>query len=398
MTHDTLTDLHYMRRALVLARKGVGQASPNPTVGCVLVRGQKIIAQGWHQYARVDHADTCAIREARGQARGATLYATLEPCSHQGRTPSCAKALIQAGIRRVVVAMIDPNPLVSGKGIALLRDAGIRVDIGLCQEEAQKLNEAFACLITTGRPLIVSKVGMSLDGRIAPAAGKSAWITSPRARDFTQTLRLQSDAVLVGSRTILTDDPMLTYRGKLAKARPLTRVVLDSRLVISPNARLFRHLSASPVLIFCGPTAVPARRRRLEQLGAEVIVARRRPDGLDLGQVVDELGQRRMLSVLVEGGSEVHWSFLAHKLVDKFYFIVGALVLGGKRAVPAVGGQGFPSVEAAPPLIISEHFRVGPDLVLETYPRYSRSIASPWRSSETPPSGARGSSRPSRRK
>src|SRR5687767_6623650 len=176
------TDLHYMRRALVLARKGVGQASPNPTVGCVLVRGKKIIAQGWHQYARVDHAETCAIREARGQARGATLYATLEPCSHQGRTPSCAKALIQAGIRRVVVAMVDPNPLVLGKGIALLRDAGIRVDIGLCQEEAQKLNEAFACLITTGRPLIVSKVGMSLDGRIAPAAGKSAWITSPQAR------------------------------------------------------------------------------------------------------------------------------------------------------------------------------------------------------------------------
>jgi len=391
-------DRHFMRKALRLAARGVGQASPNPTVGCVVVREGKIVGQGWHRYAHKDHAEIEALRQAGVLARGATAYVTLEPCSHHGRTPPCAEALIQAGLRRVVAAMIDPNPQVCGHGIDRLRSAGLRVETGLYRMEALRLNEPFACYATTGRPLIVAKAGMSLDGRIATAARQTSWITSPKAREFGQELRRQLDAILVGVGTILADDPELTYRGKGVKDRPLIRIILDSRLRTPIRARVFHTTDASPVVIFCQPEAPPRTRRRLEKAGAEVISVPRVTGGLDLKRVIAELSKRKVLGLLVEGGSEVHWSFISRRFSDKFYFILAPFVLGGKRSIPSIGGEGFNTVESAPRFRIARNFPVGSDLVLEAYPQYSRSMASPWLSSGTPPSGRQDSLRTSNRR
>ncbi len=391
-------DRRYMSRALALAHRGIGKASPNPTVGCVIVKGSKTLGEGYHIYAHFDHAEVVAIRGAGERSRGATAYVTLEPCSHHGRTPPCAEELVRAGLRRVVIAMIDPNPLVCGKGVSLLRRAGIKVDLGLLEEEALRLNEPFGCFIGTGRPLVVSKVGMSLDGRIATATRDSHWITSPEGRKFGQSLRGQLDAILVGVGTILADDPELTHRESWKRARPLMRIILDSRLRTPPAARALRNSPELPTLIFCQPQASQSRRERLETQGAEVIAVRRDETGLRLQEVLSVLAKREVLGVLVEGGSEVHWSFLSRKLVDKFYFILAPLVLGGKRSVPCIGGSGFSRIAAAPRFRIAQEFRAGPDLILVAYPSYSRSLASPWLFPGTLPSDERDCSRSSGRK
>jgi diaminohydroxyphosphoribosylaminopyrimidine deaminase/5-amino-6-(5-phosphoribosylamino)uracil reductase len=385
-------DRRYARRAIELARRGAGRASPNPTVGCVIVREGRIVGEGFHEYERRDHAEVVAVRQAGELARGATAYVSLEPCSHHGRTPPCAELLAASGIRRAVVATVDPNPVVSGRGLELLRSSGIDVDLGFMRDEASELIEPFACHVTTGRPLVVGKVGMSLDGRIAPRAGSNRRITSDEAGAFTQNLRLRLDALLVGIGTILSDDPLLTYRGKEVKARPLIRVILDSRLRTPPGARIFQAGPSCPVVIFCGSRAPVRSRKELEASGAEIIPVPRDRGLVDLDSVLQELGRRRILGILVEGGSETHWSFLSGGLLDKFYFIVAPLVLGGTGAVPAVGGQGYSGASGAPKFRIRKQFELGPDLVLETYPRFSRSIISPWRLEETPPSGERGSS------
>jgi len=367
-----------MRQALTLAEKSLGQASPNPPVGCVIVQQGVVVGKGWHEYEGRDHAEVRALAGAGSRARGATAYVTLEPCAHYGRTPPCASSLVAAGVRRVMVARLDPNPLVSGKGIRQLRSAGIEVELGLLHVEAGRIIEPFACHVTTGLPLVVGKVGMSLDGRIAAAGSPGGRITSEESRNFSQHLRLQLDALLVGIGTVLADDPQLSYRGKLPKARPLMTVVLDSTLRTPASARLLDAEPAPHVLIFCGADAPRERRRRLEARGAEVLQVAHGPRGLDLKRVLKELGDRDILGLLVEGGSKVHWSFLSANLADKFYFNVAPVVLGGEKAVPAVGGTGYGSVNEAPRFRIGRSFSAGPDLILESYPSYSRSILSPW--------------------
>lgn len=380
-----------MKRAIALARAGLGLASPNPSVGCVIVRRGKIVGQGWHEYSTMDHAEIRALRAAGDRSRGATAYVTLEPCCHQGRTPPCANKLIHAGIRRVVVGRSDPNPMVSGKGISKLKAAGLTVDSGLMYEECSELVESFARHVTSGCPLVISKVGMSLDGRIGIRQRESCWITSPKGREFGQSLRLQADAILVGIGTVLADDPELTYRGKQRKARPLLRILLDSKLRTPAKARVFSAPGGGPVLIFSTKTASPARRKRLEKRGAEVVMAPQNASGLDLGFVLNELGRRNVLSVLIEGGSEVHWSFLEAGLVDKFYSIIAPLIIGGRRAVPSVGGKGYGKISEAPPFKIRRQYFAGSDLILESYPVYSRSILSPWLLPETAPCVSPGS-------
>jgi diaminohydroxyphosphoribosylaminopyrimidine deaminase/5-amino-6-(5-phosphoribosylamino)uracil reductase len=380
-------DRRFMKKALALADKGLGLASPNPSVGCVVVRDRQIVGRGWHEYALRDHAEVRALQEASGSSHNATAYLTLEPCCHQGRTPPCVNRLIETGIRRVVVAAIDPNPKVSGQGIELLRSAGIQVDVGLMAEEAGRIIEPFACRITTGLPLVISKVGMSLDGKIGTSGKIDRWITSAESREFGQRLRLSVDALLVGVGTVLSDDPELTYRGTAPKDRPLARVILDGDLRIPAGARLFQSCPDSPVLIFCGAEAASRRQAELQEKGAEVITVPCSGNEVDLHAVLRELGKRDILGVLIEGGSQVHWSFLSGGLVDKFYFVIAPLVIGGKDAVPSVGGKGYAIIADAPKFRIRKAFYSGPDIVLETYPSYSRSLISPWLSPERAPSG-----------
>jgi len=378
-------DRKFMKKALSLAEKGLGMASPNPSVGCVIVNAGRIVGQGRHEYARVDHAEVHALRQAGELARGATAYVTLEPCCHHGRTPPCVHRVIEAGIRRVVVGRTDPNPAVSGRGIEILRSAGIQVDAGLMKEEAGRIIEPFACRITSGLPLVISKVGMSLDGKIGTARNADPSISSPEGKEFGHSLRLRTDALLVGVGTVLADNPLLTYRGKLPKARPLLRVILDPMLQTPPASRVFEN--PSPVLVFCRDAAPGACRQQLEDRGAEVVSVPGSEDELDLVAVLAELGKRDVLGLLVEGGSRIHWAFLSRGLVDVFYFIIAPLVLGGNDAVPSVGGRGYDSAAEALKFRIRKSFHVGPDIVLEAYPSCSRSIISPWLSSDTVPSG-----------
>ena len=380
-------DRRHMKKALLLGEKGIGRSSPNPSVGCVIVRDGRVVGRGWHDYALRDHAEVGALRMAGRRAAGAVVYVTLEPCSHEGRTPPCADALVRAGVRRVVAARTDPNPAVSGRGVERLRSAGIRVDVGLCAEEAGRLIEPFACHITTGRPLVVSKVGMTLDGKIGTGSAAGRAISSPGGLAFGQRLRLASDAILVGVDTVLSDDPELTYRGRRKRARPLVRAILDSRLRTPPDSRLLRVAPDSPVLVFCAPDAPGASRRKLEGAGAEIVAVPRSAEGLDLGAVLGELGARNILGLLVEGGSRVHWAFLAAGRGDVFHFIIAPMVLGGRTAIPAVGGRGFGSTAEALRFRIRRTLRTGPDVVLETYPECSRSIISPWLSGNAPSPG-----------
>ncbi|MBN2338346.1 MAG: bifunctional diaminohydroxyphosphoribosylaminopyrimidine deaminase/5-amino-6-(5-phosphoribosylamino)uracil reductase RibD [Acidobacteria bacterium] len=377
-------DRRYMKKALLLGERGTGRSSPNPSVGCVIVRDGRVVGRGWHEYALRDHAEVRALRMAGELAAGSEVYVTLEPCCHEGRTPPCADALVRAGVRRVVAARPDPNPVVSGRGVERLRSAGIRVDVGLCAEEAGRLIEPFARHVSSGYPLVVSKVGMTLDGKIGTGSAEGRAISSPEGLEFGQRLRLGCDAVMVGVGTLLADDPALTYRGGRSRGRPLLRAILDSRLRTPPGSRLLRVAPESPVLLFCGPDAPEASRRELERAGAEIVAVPRCGTGLDLEAVLRELGARNILAVLVEGGSCIHRAFLEAGKVDVFHFIVAPLVLGGGTAVPVVGGRGYGSTAEALRFRIRRTLRAGPDVVLEAYPECSRSIISPWLGGSAP--------------
>ena len=370
-------DKKFMKQALRLAEKGSGLSSPNPSVGCVIVNDGAIVGRGYHEYAGRDHAEIVALREAGDAAHGATAYVTLEPCSHHGRTGPCVDRLVQAGVRRIVIPLADPNSRVAGRGIEKLRKAGLIVDVGLLADEAGKIIETFACHITTGLPLVVAKAGMSLDGKIGTGFPEGRHITSPEGLEFGQSLRLKMDAILVGVDTVLADDPELTYRGRTPKGRPLTRVVLDSALRTPPSARLFEDRK-TPVLLFCAENASEARKTALETAGAEIVTVREHGGKIDLAKVLRDLGNRDILGVLIEGGSCVHGSFLARNLVDVFYFIVAPMVLGGTEAIPVIGGRGYESTAAAPKFRIRRRYQTGPDFVIEAYPATSRSIVSPW--------------------
>jgi diaminohydroxyphosphoribosylaminopyrimidine deaminase / 5-amino-6-(5-phosphoribosylamino)uracil reductase len=390
-------DRNFMLDALELARRGAGLASPNPTVGCVLARDGLVVGSGFHEYKLLDHAEVRAVREAAGRVRGATAYVTLEPCCHHGRTPPCTDLLIRSGVSRVVVAAPDPNPRVHGGGIDQLRASGIPVDVGILRRRAEMLIEPFACHVTTGRPLVVAKAGMTLDGRIGVRGHGQLPITSREAAEFTQNLRHDLDALLVGVGTVLEDDPELTYRGALPKGRGLIRVILDSLLRTPQTARLFAD-SSSPVVIYCAADAGAQRRRPLERRGAEVVPVPRTGGRLSLDHVLEDLGRRGILGLLVEGGSSVHWSFLSLGAVDKFYFILAPTLIGGRTSVPVVGGRGFSGLAATPQFKIARIRRVGRDVLLEAYPSSSRSIISPWPRSGVRPYSSQFSRLPSQPK
>lgn len=376
-------DEQFMRQALELARQGTALASPNPRVGAVVVDASgQIVGTGFHTYEGVKHAEVLALERAGARARGATLYLNLEPCSHQGRTGPCADVVIAAGIKRVVAAMTDPNPLVAGKGIEKLRVAGIMAETGLMQSEARKLNEAFAKYVLYKQPLVTIKSGMTLDGKIAPPPGESSspsalgaggatggWITSLEARAHVQELRHESDAIMVGVGTVIADDPLLTDRTGLPRRRPLMRVVLDSRLRLPLESRLVQTFR-DDVVIFCS-FAEEKKRRELEARGLRVEqVAIGLGDGRpDLLKIAQRLGEWQITSLLVEGGALINWMALATGIVDKVFLYYAPKILAGTGSVPFASGPGFKKVaEAALVKDISIH-RFGEDFAVEGYLR-----------------------------
>ena len=323
-----------MRAALALSRRGLGNVWPNPSVGCVIVRpgenGGRVVGRGWTQPGGRPHAETEALRRAGEAARGATAYVTLEPCSHHGRTPPCCNALIGAGVARVVVAMRDPDPRVDGRGFAMLRAAGIVVEEGLLQEEAQACHAGFARRIRAGRPVVTLKLATTLDGRIAAASGESRWITGTAARREAHAMRSRHDAILVGSGTVLADDPDLTCRLPGATPRQPLRVVADGRLRTPLGARLVAPASAAaPTLIVTGPGHAPAQLAPYQEAGAEVATVPRRDGALSLPALLAALAQRGVTRLLAEGGAGIAAALLREGLVDRLAWFHAPAVMGG---------------------------------------------------------------------
>jgi len=335
-----MNDSAWLQVALELARKGRGQSSPNPMVGAVIVKDGEVVGRGYHVYTHLKHAEVLALEEAGDRARGATLYINLEPCSHQGRTPPCADALIAAGIARVVASLQDPNPLVSGDGFKKLRAAGVAVEIHQeSAEEARKLNEAFIHFMRTRRPLVTLKTALTLDGKIAAPDDNRGWITSETARSHVQLLRHECDAILTGIGTALADDPMLTDRSGLPRSRALQRVVLDSRLRLPIESRLVTSCQ-NDVVVVTTSAATPEKRKVIEAAGVKVLVFDGPFGRADVRQTINWLGQQQMLSVIVEAGSHLNWSVLEAECADRIFFYYAPKILGGTQSMSMAGGIG----------------------------------------------------------
>jgi diaminohydroxyphosphoribosylaminopyrimidine deaminase / 5-amino-6-(5-phosphoribosylamino)uracil reductase len=342
-------DERFMRRVLALASRGAGETNPNPLVGCVVIRAGRIVGEGFHARAGGPHAEIEALRRAGPRARGATLYVNLEPCVHRGRTGPCVPALIEAGIARVVAAMSDPNPLVNGRGLRSLARAGVAVTRGVLEKEAQALNVRFATAARSGRPFILLKVAMTLDGRIATARGDSAWITGPAVRSEARALRRAQDGVLVGIETVLADDPLLLPQPRTA--RPFSRIILDTRLRLPLGSRLVGSAAPRAPLIVVTASRSAARRRALEARGARVIVVPRVRGRVSLKAALRALRRLGLWSLMVEGGGEVLGSFLHARCFDQLALFRGRSLLGGRDSRPAFGGDNPRRIAEALPLV-----------------------------------------------
>jgi diaminohydroxyphosphoribosylaminopyrimidine deaminase/5-amino-6-(5-phosphoribosylamino)uracil reductase len=329
-----------MDEALELARQGLGRTSPNPAVGAVLVKDGQIVGRGSHNYAQAKHAEVIALEEAGAKSHGATLYVTLEPCSHHGRTPPCADALVQAGIDRVIAAMEDPNPQVAGQGFRRLHEAGIAVEIASeYADEAARLNEAFIHSMKTGLPLVTLKAALTLDGKIAAPEDNSGWITSERARAHVQEIRHNADAILTGIGTVLSDDCLLTDRTGLERSRPLLRIVADSTLRIPLDSRMITGASGD-VAVITTSAASDERRRALEYRGVRVLVFDGPGGRTDLTKLPAWLASEQYRSLMIESGSKLNWATLESGIVDKVFFYYAPKILGGLQSLPVAGGTG----------------------------------------------------------
>lgn len=359
-----------MRQAIRLAEKGLGKTSPNPMVGAVVVSKGRIVGQAYHHAAGQPHAEVLALSQAGTRATGATLYVTLEPCSHlKKRTPPCAPAVIQSGVHRVVVAAVDPNPLVKGKGIAQLRRAGLEVTVGVARREAEELNRAYNHWVRTKRPYVILKAGMTLDGQIATAGGESKWITGRQSRREVHQLRSAVDAVIVGIGTVLHDDPSLTARKPprltaLAANQPC-RIVIDSRLRVPHSAKILTRQHQAKTLVVTADAAPKARLRALEKLGIEVLVLPGERGRVSLKRLLASLGQRGMISVIVEGGGELNAAFLKAKLVNHVRLYVAPILLGGVQSTGVIGGASPRRLADAWKLERVRTRSLGTDLVVE---------------------------------
>jgi diaminohydroxyphosphoribosylaminopyrimidine deaminase/5-amino-6-(5-phosphoribosylamino)uracil reductase len=369
-------DTQWMQTALELAREGVGLASPNPTVGCVIVRDHRVVGRGFHQYAHRDHAEVVALAEARDAARGATAYVTLEPCSHYGRTGPCARALIEAGVARVVAATGDPNPLVHGRGFAMLREAGIDVSVGPLAIGARELNDAFAHFIRQRTPLVSLKIAATLDGAIAPPPGRHREgapfsITGPASRTRVQELRHAHDALLTGIGTVLADDPLLTDRSQRPRRRRLLRIVLDSELRLPLDSRILQGVADDLLLVTRAEAthSDAARQRALEERGARILKLDAQAEGgISLRALLKHLGEQEILSVMIEAGARLNRSALSADVVDKLYLFESPRFLG-PGALPMLAGSPAASLQR---LLRYSTERLEEDLLIAGY------IRDPW--------------------
>jgi len=357
----------FMQKALIEAEKARGRTRPNPMVGCVIAKNNSVIAVGHHVRAGAPHAEIMALRRAGERARGADAYVTLEPCDHHGRTGPCTESLIAAGIKRVFVGMRDPNPIVDGRGLRRLRQAGVIVEVGLLNDSCAQLNEAYARYICCQRPFVVAKMAQSLDGRVATRTGQSQWITGRKARELGHRMRDQHDAIVVGRGTVTADDPQLTCR--CSGGRDPVRIVLDSEARVSPDAKVVRATKGSnaPTWIAVGPKAPARRRAALDRAGAETFSCRLYRGRLDIEDLLAMLGERELLSVLVEGGPTVLGSFFDAGLVDKVAAFIAPMIIGGEKATASVGALGAGLLTDACRLRDMQVTEVGSDLLVTGY-------------------------------
>ena len=405
MAPGASADTRFMRQALGLARRAAGQTSPNPLVGAVVVRRGRVVGAGFHRRAGAPHAEVEALRRAGRHAQGATLYVTLEPCNHTGRTGPCTEAILASGIARVVAGARDPNPITSGRGLARLRRAGVAVHSGVLARDAASLNEPFAMAMTVRRPLVVAKIAQSLDGKIATADGHSRWISSPAARRFAHAVRAQVDAVLVGVETVLHDDPRLTARGVRHRRDRPVRVIVDSRLRTPASARCLRPprrsqaagRGAGPPTLIATVSRTGSRRRALQQRGVELLTFSPRGGRVPLRPLCRALARRGIQSVMMEGGGELLASAFAERLVDRVVWFIAPRFLGGRGAPSSIGGPGLGTLRASPRIADLAVHRVGPDLCVEGRVVYPRTADRGQRTGDRPRRGRRRTERLSRR-
>jgi diaminohydroxyphosphoribosylaminopyrimidine deaminase / 5-amino-6-(5-phosphoribosylamino)uracil reductase len=359
-------DIHYMKKAINLARKGLGWTAPNPMVGAVVVRKGMVVGRGFHQKAGSPHAEPMAIAQAGQEAQGATLYVNLEPCNHFGRTPPCTQAILESGIKKVVLGLYDPNPKVKGGGADWLRSQGIEVVGGVLEEDCRRLNEVYIKWVTTGLPFVILKAAVSLDGRIATRTGDSKWISNERSRLLVHRIRNQVDGVVVGIGTVVKDDPLLTVRLPQRKIKDPLRIVLDPRLRISPKARILE--GPAKTLIVSGARPPNHKKKKLEKKGAEILSLPDRDGQISIKELLIHLGRRGITSLLVEGGAEVYGSFLNEHQVDKMIVFIAPCLIGGRKATGMIGGAGITQMNEA---IRFKELKVRPwfgDILVEAYP------------------------------
>ena len=364
------TDKRFMERALSLARRGLGRTSPNPAVGAVIVKDGSVAGEGYHRGAGKPHAEIEALRMAGPSAAGATMYVTLEPCNHHGRTPPCTDAIVSAGLRRVVVGMKDPNPNVAGGGCDVLRRNGIRVSEGVLGHKCLLLNEAFVKFITTGRPMVTAKTALTLDGFTATSSGDSKWITGDLSRRLVHRLRDQSDAVMVGVGTVLADDPELTVRAVPRRGPQPYRVIVDTRLRTPPGAAVITGDDPCRTLIAVGEGVSPEKRRAFAGMGVNLLECSTGPDGIDMTALLGILAARSITNVFMEGGSRLMGTMLRGRLIDKIYIFRAPILLGGSDGITMASGPGASEIARCLKLRDIGVRRMDRDVLTVGYPVY----------------------------
>jgi diaminohydroxyphosphoribosylaminopyrimidine deaminase/5-amino-6-(5-phosphoribosylamino)uracil reductase len=364
-----MNDNEYMQMALTLAGKGCGRVSPNPMVGAVVVNDDRVVGKGYHQYVGGPHAEVNAIDDAGDAARNATLYVTLEPCNHFGRTPPCTQKILEAGIKRVVVAMQDPNPDVAGGGNTFLVSRGVDLVCGVEEAAARRLNESFIKFVRTGKPFVILKIASTLDGRIATRTGDARWVTGASARAHVHQLRHAMDAIMVGVGTVEADDPELTTRLENGRGVDPIRVVLDTSLRMPEKARMLHQTSTAPTWVVCGPDAPPAAKERLRAEGAMIVQTPLKGQRIDLDVLMQQLAERGVTSLLIEGGGQVAGAALRAGVVDKVVFFYAPKIYGGDDGVPICGGPGPDLMRESLAVSQIELDRMGDDIMVSGYLR-----------------------------